>query len=76
MPELSEIPSKDLIEEILNRHDHALFVGMKIGIGHKDKYYMCRRWKGNDYIIRGIAFEFAHMVTKDKIARENPTEDL
>lgn len=75
MPELSLIPTKDLIEELLARHDHAMFVGMKVGIGHKDKYFMCRRWKGNEYIIRGMAFEFAHVVTNDKLLHETSVED-
>lgn len=51
------IPTMQLVNELLNRFDHAIFVGAK-SINRDDKITI-RRWRGNHHTCAGMAMDVA-----------------
>ena len=58
--DLSLVTTNDLIDEMLNRFDHAVFMGIKaLDIVNKEddttRISSFRNWKGNSYTCAGLA---------------------
>ena len=60
MEDLSLISTDKLIEELLSRHEHAIFIGMKIP--KDNEVILIRRWKGNTHTCMGLSMDLAHCV--------------
>lgn len=51
--DLSLVPVNDLVEELINRHDHIVLIGAKVENNGEIK--SMRRWRGNSYTCSGMA---------------------
>lgn len=62
--ELSLVPTDDLLNEIMQRHEHAIFAGMQI-LGGEDRRYLTRRkWVGNGATCQGLCAELGWKIAK------------
>ena len=55
--DLSFIPIEDLLEEIIQRNDHVVFMGIKCLLGppgQKPTIEYRRRWNGNAHMLCGM----------------------
>ena len=68
MNELSLISTDDLIAELLNRHDHAIFMGLKNP--RQDEVTTVRRWKGNSITCSGLCNSLSRSALNDFTDRE------
>lgn len=73
--ELSLVPAEELYEELLNRFDHAVFMGKQIQ-GKTSK--ISRRWKGDHHLAMGLCTDLQDDILGDLISTEEPLkpEDL
>lgn len=73
--DLTLVPLQDLYQEILNRFDHAVIIGMKV-LPTENK--ISRRWKGDHHMASGMATDISVMIIKDWYDRQTiiDTEDL
>jgi hypothetical protein len=62
--DLELVATEDLIKELLNRHDHAVFGSMKIGEAPNQSRYAWR-WKGNSHTCAGIGMHLAKTILDD-----------
>ena len=78
MNDVSLIPTDDLITELLNRHDHAVFMGMKIfEQATKEKggnVVNVRRWYGNSYTCCGLCDSLKRTILNEYDSLEKPIE--
>ena len=51
------VPTTDLLDALLSRHEHAVFAGVQTGYGQPDQDLCRRRWKGNSHTCVGLAFD-------------------
>lgn len=75
MPDIQLIPTDDLIIEILNRFDHSVFTGMRVGL-HGGDCYTARRWKGNKATCSGLCSQAQYMINKVADDTEEKLENL
>ena len=67
------IHTDDLIEELLKRHDHAVFMGIKVrGNKDEDDIRSVRRWIGNTYTCSGLCSSLNRAILNDYGDREEP----
>lgn len=52
--DLLTVPTKALVDEILNRADHGAVVYMRVEEHEKETISVTRRWKGNTHTIIGL----------------------
>jgi hypothetical protein len=55
--DLSDIPTDDLLVELLERHHHAGFIGGNYD--EQEASVIRRRWKGNCHTIVGLLFDLS-----------------
>ena len=60
----------DLIEELLNRHEHAVFMGIKLP--KENDVISVRRWRGNTYTCCGLCDSLTKHILDDYECREEP----
>ena len=77
MRDLELIPTDELIEELLDRYDHAVFNGYRTGTkgegsSEKDIY-----WHGNTVTCQGLAMRAIHHINKhlDECVVDKPRFD-
>jgi hypothetical protein len=63
--ELKLISTDDLIHEIMDRFDHAVFSGIQIGVRSKDDYLTIRKWFGNSATAAGLCSQLQHAINCD-----------
>ncbi len=66
MSDLSLVPTDDLINEMLRRHDHLVMVGMKV-TSAKGEFISFRRWIGNSSINIGLVETAKHLICQEEI---------
>lgn len=54
---LQESATEDLLGELFNRMEHAIFVGLRESVEGNDSYRAMHFWKGNAHMCCGMAFE-------------------
>lgn len=61
---LAYFTTVDLIAELMMRHDHAVFIGMKVTSGTEaiGQYSVMRRWRGNSHTAAGMALDVANTI--------------
>lgn len=64
MSELELVSTDDLIEELLNRHDHGV-ICLRKDDAKPDLNMIIRRWVGDFHIIIGLMFDASQYVTED-----------
>lgn len=62
MNDIKLLPTDDLINELLERFDHALFTGMQININSQGEHITVRKWKGNYATTAGLASQVIHRI--------------
>ena len=67
--ELEFISTDDLIDELLNRHDHGAVVLMKTD-AKPSMNLLLRRWCGNSHTIIGLMFDTSQYVMEDMHGRD------
>ena len=68
MDDIKLIPTDDLIAELLLRHYHAVFMGVKVPWENKDKVgeiRSVRRWKGNSYTCSGMCNSLSQSILSE-----------
>lgn len=76
--DLSLATTEELVKELLNRHDHACFVGMKVlsvqsGDPKQDcKMYFIRRFEGNSHTCMGLLDDLKVSIMDEFQTREEP----
>ena len=63
MSDIQLISTKDLIDEVMNRFDHAVFSGMRVGSQGRDSY-TARRWLGNKATCSGLCSQLQYVINK------------
>lgn len=73
--DLSLVPLQELYEELLNRFDHAVFMGKKI---YGKDSNISRRWKGDYHIAMGLCDDLNYEIIQNMLETEEPikTDDL
>ena len=77
MSDIKLITTDDLIKELLNRFDHAVFAGCRVkelgkGVdGTKGDIQTLRRWFGNSYTCAGLSSSLQRTILKDFSDRED-----
>ena len=73
MSDITLISTRDLVEELLDRFDHAVFAGIKV-VSTKEvsPIQTFRRWVGNSYTCSGICAGLNQTILKDFSDREEP----
>ena len=61
------IPTNDLIDELLKRHDHSIFIGMRVGLQSQDTNQTIRRYLGNAATVAGLCFQGATIATMNHL---------
>jgi len=82
MEDLKLVSTDDLVAELLSRHDHAVFMGVKIKSyqpGQETKEELAsidslRRWIGNSYTCAGLCSSLSKSILNDFSEREQPLE--
>jgi hypothetical protein len=64
MTDLELVSDDDLLDELLNRFDHACFVGMRVSIP-ADYHGYTRRHKGNSHTCVGLLQELSSGILDD-----------
>lgn len=75
MVSLDLIPSKDLIDELMRRYDHAVFTGLKENIGMRGQHYITRRWTGEQTMCSGMCSQMEIIMAHAKIQQEKKTDE-
>ncbi len=75
--DLSLASTEDLKLELLNRYDHAGFVGMKVMLDSPDPkgespVNVSRRWVGNTHTCIGLLEDLKMMILEDNQRRAGP----
>lgn len=70
------IPSEDLIMELMNRFDHAVFAGMKVDATPDKKSFTARKWKGNSATCSGMAFQIACRIHNVSEEEDENTDEM
>ncbi len=75
MKEIGLILTEELIQELLNRYEHAIFMGVKIPQLEKDGKYVgeivsLRRWIGNSYTCAGLCASLSRSIMSSFTDRE------
>ena len=65
--DINLIPEDDLIKELFNRYEHAIFAGAKTGYKTKDSVTYTHKYDGNSATCAGLAFQLATKITDDRI---------
>ena len=66
---LALIETGRLIRELLNRHDHAAFVGKQL-LEAKGQFLTRRKWKGDAHQVAGMAMEIGLIALEESAATE------
>ena len=69
MSDLEFISTEDLIDELLNRHDHGAIVLLKTE-AKPDVNLIERRWVGNSHTVVGLMFDTSQLVLDDMHERD------
>lgn len=75
---LELVSTDDLVSEILKRHDHGAFVGMRTLSGEEGQIgqlQIVRRWKGNSHCCAGLCDDIKQDILGDCKARQVTEED-
>lgn len=73
--DLSVIPTKELVDELVGRFDHSVFCGMQVGgAGPKDSVFR-RRWKGNTHTCVGLTEDMKVTMLRHFHDEQKPFQD-
>lgn len=56
------IPTEELIDELMNRHDHCVFIGKQEGIKSPTSVFTRRKWQGDPDTCIGLSSQMTHMI--------------
>ncbi len=71
--DLSLVETDLLLKTLLERYEHAIFMGVKIPIKNKDntgEIFSTRRWYGNSYTCAGLCADLSTSILRDFKDRE------
>jgi hypothetical protein len=63
--DLELVETEDLIEALMRRFDHSVFVGMAVGVGSPQAIEIRRRWVGNSHTCMGLASDVGQAIWSD-----------
>lgn len=72
--DLQLVPIDDLVKELTNRFDHAVFMGIKVESNDPKAtagIYSCREWVGNSYTCAGLAQSLTRNILNCYDSRES-----
>ena len=74
MADLKFVLSEELLTELLNRYEHAVFMGVRVPTQNESnvgEVVSLRRWFGNSYTCAGLCASLSQSILKDFSDREN-----
>jgi len=80
MQDMKFISTNELLQEILSRFDHAIFIGIRCldmvkKEGDITRIETSRKWKGNSYTCAGMAMEIGREILENFRVREKEEDD-
>lgn len=75
MSDLNLIPTQDLIHNLINRFDNAVFVGMQVAYEGKETILTRRKYKGNFAVCAGLCTQMIHIINNDERASAAPHKE-
>ena len=65
MTDLSVVPTGELLDAIVGRFDHAVFIGMQEQYTSDGLHAYRRRWNGNSHTCAGLSLDMASRVIEE-----------
>lgn len=72
MDNIQLIPTEELLKELLNRFDHAIFMGIKVYKEQGGEITSVRRWIGNSYTCCGLCESIKRSILNEFDSKEVP----
>lgn len=73
MNDLELVSTDDLLDEIMKRFDHVVFIGRKDGAEEPNVYH--RRWAGDYHTCIGLSHDMQDRILSDLIEIEEDEDD-